>query len=119
MPVPDRTLLDGQLVLGMLQGDGVRGAQECALRERPRPSWFPIQVRSKTQTVCCPPHSHLPLPFSAIALTTFNNFLEQLFEFFASAAVPFLYYRVMSKTSFETGPLAIFSMKVCQGTGSA
>ena len=28
--------------------------------------------------------------------------------------MPFFYYRVMSKTSFETGPLAIFSMKVCR-----
>ena len=32
--------------------------------------------------------------------------------------MPFLYYRVMSKTSFETGPLAIFSMKVCRGMAS-
>ena len=62
--------------------------------------------------------THSAPPISAIALTTWNNFLEQLFEFFASAAVPFLYYRVMSKTSFETGPLAIFSMKVCRGMAS-
>ena len=88
------------------------------------PTGFPFRcdpkpcLSSLCRVHCCGIHSRLLPPFSAIALTTFNNFLEQLFEFFASAAVPFLYYRVMSKTRFETGPLAIFSMKVGRGSAS-
>ena len=45
-------------------------------------------------------------------LTVINQFLEQLIEFFASAVCVWLYTKVMRRRNLETGPLAIFSLKM-------
>lgn len=45
-------------------------------------------------------------------LTVINQFLEQLIEFFASAVCVWLYTKVMRRSNLETGPLAIFSLKM-------